>query len=370
MKILHFTLGKVSTERANGVNQVVAGLAKYSARAGARVRVIGKTRSVASGGEMLARDGFEAELFPAWRRPLRAHLEEAIQWADIVHLHGGYSPWNILVGRMCDVLHTPYVVTLHNALSPDLAAMRGRLRKAVFHWLAQRRHLQRAAALHVLTEEESTEALRRVQSPTIFCIPNGIDPDDYPTREPRRGAGSSSSDLTIGYLGRLSPEKNLEALCAAVGALAATRDLRLKLAGPMTEYGWRLRSQAPEGRVELIGPVYGAAKTAFMESVDLLVIPSLSEGFSVAAVEALATRTPLLITRTSKMGHFFDRNAFFMCEPTDFGIQCGLQRALAARNTWDAVTRNGRRLVEECLNWRVIAQQMLERYETIVRQAK
>jgi glycosyltransferase involved in cell wall biosynthesis len=365
MKILHFVLGKASKERANGVNQVVAGLAKYSIRAGAQVRVVGKTHSVPAVGETIARDGFHAEVFPGWGGPLRDRLGEAIGWADVVHLHSGYSPWNILVGRMCEARRTPYVVTLHNVLSPELTAARGRWRKALFHSLVQRRHLERAAALHVLTEEEATDALRSVNPARIFCIPNGIDPDDFPaTTQTPRGAGQ----LTIGHLGRLSPEKNLEALCTAVAALRDHTDVRLRLAGPFSDYGEQLRSRFGDGWIELVGPVYGESKIAFMNSIDLLVIPSLSEGFPVVAAEALALRTPLLVTRTSKLSHYFDRGAFFMCEPTSFGIERGLRRALAARASWNTVTDNGRRLVDECLNWRAIASRLLQSYEIVATQ--
>ena len=42
-RVLHFILGKANKDRANGVNQVIAGLAKYTARSGGDVRVIGKT---------------------------------------------------------------------------------------------------------------------------------------------------------------------------------------------------------------------------------------------------------------------------------------------------------------------------------------
>jgi glycosyltransferase involved in cell wall biosynthesis len=102
-----------------------------------------------------------------------------------------------------------------------------------------------------------------------------------------------------------------------------------------------------------------------MKSTDLLVIPSVSEGFSIAAIESLASGTPLLVTRTAKMAHYFDRQAFLMCEPTAFGIERGLRRALATRPQWDSMVKNGLRLVDERLNWGVVASEMLNSYETI-----
>jgi glycosyltransferase involved in cell wall biosynthesis len=364
MKVLHFILGKAAKERANGVNQVVAGLSKYSARLGADVRVIGKTHSVLANGERIPRDGFAAEVYPQWGVPLRNALTEGIRWADVVHLHGGFSPWNILVGRMCDQHGRPYLVTLHNVLSPELGRARGRIKKAIFHSLLQRRHLERAAALHVLTDEEATDVFSAVRPRSIFCVPNGVDLDDYTdAAELTR----SRSTLNMGYLGRLSPEKNLDALCHAFARVNADGQGRLRLAGPSSNYGASLKERYGARGIELTGPVYGAEKDAFIRSVDLLVLPSLSEGFPVVAVEALALRTPLLVTRTSKLSHFFDRQAFFMCEPTDFGLERGLRKAIAERDEWVRMAKNGRRLVDEQLNWASVAAKVLKAYDEIAK---
>jgi glycosyltransferase involved in cell wall biosynthesis len=365
MNVLHFILGKASKERANGVNQVVAGLAKYTSRNGVNVRVIGKTHSVAADGEVLPRDGFSAEVFPAWAQPLRAALSEAIYWADVVHLHGGYSPWNILVGRMCQRIGRPYIVTLHNVLSPELARAHGRVKKFFFHTLLQRRHLEAAAALHVLTEEEGSDVFARVKPASVYCIPNGVDLEDYPSTA-LHSVKPSDSYLRIGYLGRLSEEKNLDALCAAVAKVRNTHDIRLKLAGPESSYGRSLQSRYGADSVELVGPVFGDEKTAFMRSLDILAIPSLSEGFSVAAAEALALKTPLLITRTSKLSHFYDQSPFFMCEATRFGIERGILRAISNRREWAQRTQNGRRLVETELNWNSIASEMIRVYANVL----
>ena len=46
MKILHFILGKANPDRANGVNQVIYGLAKYQRLAGHEVFVIGISQTM------------------------------------------------------------------------------------------------------------------------------------------------------------------------------------------------------------------------------------------------------------------------------------------------------------------------------------
>lgn len=364
MKILHFILGKANKERANGVNQVVAGLAKYSARAGAEVRVIGKAHRVDSEGEIIQRDGFSVRAFSRWARPLREALLKDVEWSDVVHLHGVYSPWNLMVARLCRRRSRPYVVTLHDGLAPERAEARGRFRKWGFRLLLDRSYLERAAGIHVLTPEEATDLFAVANPSNVFCVPNGIDLDDYPSQLPTVGA--RMEPFVMGYLGRISPEKNLEALCMAFLTLnEEAGGMRLRIAGPESEFSRRLQARFSSDFIEWVGPKFGADKTAFIRSLDLFVHPSLCEVFSIAAMEVLALGTPLLITRTSKTSYFYDARAFFMCEPTPYGLEHGLREAMMKRGEWADRAAHGRALIERRLNWSVAARDMLADYVRI-----
>lgn len=368
MRVLHFILGKANKDRANGVNQVIAGLAKYSARRGAEVRVLGMAQQVKTQGEVIQRDGFAVTAFSRPCSAFFGELRATVDWADVTHLHGVFSPWNLRVARVCRELRRPYVVTLHDGLARERLRARGFLRKTLFHWLAQRRHLERAGAIHVLTEEEATEAQSWFRPHRLCCIPNGVDLDDYPSdspapRTPNRG-------LVVGYIGRLSPEKNVEALCRAVAALQATEAVRVVLAGPASHYLRRLLNQFGAHGTSWVGPKYGPEKTEFLRSLDLFVQPSLCDVFSIAAMEVLAVGVPLLITRTAKASYFFDRGAFFMCEPTPYGIERGLRIAATRRAEWPAFSARGRKLVEEELNWSAAAKALLGAYEAVLHEGQ
>lgn len=364
MKVFHFILGKADKNRANGVNQVISGLAKYSRRQGAEVRVIGKAESVIYEGELIVRDGFVVQAFSNWGRPLTNAVQDKIAWADIIHMHGGYAPWNVWVGRMCNRLGTPYILTLHDGLSPRRTAVHGRIKKCLFHTFIQAKHLREAAALHVLTEEEATEVLSFANPKAMFCIPNGIDLEDFPPIA--QMMLRKNSYTTIGYLGRFSKEKNLYSLCEAFASVNTEGHLRLKLAGPDSAYAQKLLQQFGVHGVEWVGPKFGQEKVEFINSLDLFVLPSLSEGFSMAALEVLALGVPLLITRTSKMSYFYDCRAFFMCEPTAFGIERGLRGALAQRSEWPERAKRGRKLIEQRLNWSVLSCELLKQYQKIL----
>lgn len=363
MKVLHFILGKANKERVNGVNQVVAGLAKYCARQRAQVRVIGKTHTVARQGERIVRDGFDVEAYS--RLPdLHRALKEAIGWADLVHLHGAYSPWNLWAAHLCERTRRPFVLTLHDGLAPERAALRGTMRKRVFHTLMQRRHLRAAAAVHVLAEEEATDLFRCARPRHVFCIPNGVDLEDYPPCEPR--PPRPADGLVFGYLGRLSPEKNLDALCDAFAAFNGDGRHRLLLAGPPGKLDQALLRRHGGSGVEIVGPRFGADKLAFLRSVDVFVHPSLCDVFSIAAMEALALGVPLLITRTAKASHFYADRPFLMCEPTAFGLERGMREALVLRTELPRMAARGRALVERRFDWDVAARQLLAQYSQLL----
>jgi glycosyltransferase involved in cell wall biosynthesis len=366
MKVLHFILGTGQKDRASGVNQVIAGLCKYLVKHGVTLRVIGKARSAKADGQLVQRDGFDVEVYSRWNRALLKALDEAVSWADIVHLHGVYSPANLVISTICNRHRTPYIVTPHNGLSPELAANRGRVRKWIFHATLQHAHLRGAIAIHHLTEEEGTDILCATTPLQMFCIPNGVDLDDFPA--PNIAPATTEDRLRVGYLGRLSSEKNIESLGKAVRDLT-TSSFRpqLTLCGPMSDYGRSIREKCGLNDIELIPPVYGSAKRSFFESIDMFVLPSISEGFPIVAAECLASGTPLLVTRTSKLSYFLDHDAFFMCEPTQYGIAKGISAALSRRAEWPAIALRGRKLVDARLNWSVIAHEMLCQYSRVLR---
>lgn len=364
MKVFHFILGKANRDRANGVNQVIAGLSKYSACLGAEVRVIGKAETATYEGEVIERDGFSVEIYSRWSYRLRSALIESIRWADVVHLHGVYSPWNLFVAWLCQKAGTPYVVTLHDGLAAEREGARSRYKKKIFHMLLQKRYLEAAAAVHVITQEEATDLYAMAQPKYVFCVPNGVDLEDYPPYIARHAV--VPNELSIGYLGRLSSEKNLVALCEAFTKINAQGNHRLKIAGPETEFGRDLFKRYAGKGIEWVGAKFGDEKTTFIKSLDLFVHPSLCDVFSIAGMEVMALGTPLLITRTSKACYFYDSGGFFMCEPTEFGLEQGLLTALAARDKWPAMTVKARDLIECQLNWHSAAKDMLAAYERVL----
>lgn len=365
MKVLHFILGKADKKKPNGVNQVIAGLCKYLPRYDIEVSVVGLSNSAEFEGEVVARDGFNVAVFTRIRWVFLRTLFREVTRSSIVHLHGIYNIYNILVSYVCLWLETPYVLTLHDGLSSVRFQNNKKFIKWVFNFTLQKRFILNANAVHVLTEEEASDLINFGFKGKIFLVPNGVDADDFNNFVNVRADSKSGERLRIGYLGRISREKNIDGLVSGFLASDISDICDLLLAGPLdSDYARKFKNV--HSNIFCLGPLYGEAKLEFIRSLDLFVHPAKCDVFSIGAMECLASGTPLLITRTSNASYFYIRNAFFMCEPTGFGIKRGLESAYSERLDWDTKVNNGYKLIREVFNWDRAASALAQHYMEVL----
>ena len=362
--VLHIIKGKANKNRANGVNQVIDGICKYSARSGIRVNVIGMAKTASFEGEEIFKYGYTVRVFTNWMGGFYRALFDEIYKADIIHLHGTYSLLNIFSGWACERVGKPYMVTLHGGLSPARNTWRNSFKKWIFHQFLQKRHLENAAFIQCLTEEETTEAVMKFCPQSIVVIPNGVDLDDFPRTE---RIMKNNSIKSIGYIGRISHEKNLESLCSAFSKINKDHNMQLLLAGPLTDEAKRIERRWSSYNIKIVGPKFGLDKTIFLDSLNVFVHPSKTDVFSIGAMEALACGVPVIITRTSDTSYFLDTGAFIMCEPTAYGIEKALWKALNSQETLAEMASRGRQLIETKLNWNIATSNLIEAYRDVTK---
>jgi glycosyltransferase involved in cell wall biosynthesis len=149
-------------------------------------------------------------------------------------------------------------------------------------------------------------------------------------------------------VGDLRQKKNLRALVQAFVELRRVQEIphRLVLAGVDTGEGPRLAALAGGEPVELTGYVSDARLDALIRGADVLVHPSLYEGFGLVVLEAMARGTPVLAARAGALPQTGGEAAAYF-EP-EAGGPDDLRRELGSL-LGDAARR--RELAERGLKW-------------------
>ena len=203
----------------------------------------------------------------------------------------GYKA-DVLAAWLAD---TPSVATLRGWTAQD-AKVR------LFEWL-DRRTLRRHDSVIVVSNTLREAAIRAGAAPErVFWVPNAIDPDQLPPPRLRedlcREIGADPGQPLVGAVGRLSPEKGHRVL---IDAFARLRNrlpgARLAIAGDGPEEA-SLRRQVEalglSGHVTFMG--LRADGQQIIAALDVMVLPSFSEGMPNVLLEAFAYGTPVVAT--------------------------------------------------------------------------
>lgn len=117
-----------------------------------------------------------------------------------------------------------------------------------------------------------------------------------------RGTATPPEGTYVLAVGDLRAKKNLGSLVRAWLALRAEGlDHRLVLAGGDAGEGARLRALAGDAPLEITGYVDDARLDALMRGAEVLVHPSLYEGFGLVVVEAMARGCPVIAASSTSL---------------------------------------------------------------------
>ena len=230
----------------------------------------------------------------AYVRSLRRVVREVR--ADIVHAHSFGSA--VYAAAALAGSRTQLVITLHGRVD---VTEPGRL-AACKWWL-----LRRAVAVVCVSKSLRllAEATRGARSLRLSTIYNGIDVERFAVGRNttlRAQLNLPDGELLIGAVGNVRTPKAYDVLLRAV---ASVRDqgvnIHLAIAGddapsPLVEMLLSLRDALHlREHVTFVGYVDEVA--AFLNGLDVFVLSSHTEGFSLATVQALAAGLPVIATR-------------------------------------------------------------------------
>lgn len=251
---------------------------------------------------------------------------------DLVHLHGIWMHPSAAAADWARATRLPYVISPHGMLDPWITA-RGRWKKTAARWAYERASWRAATAFHALTNDEAADIARETGHGDQLIIPNAA---------PKASAAvSPERSPCFLYLGRIHPKKNLDALLAAWAlqkrAVAhAGAELRIAGWGEPGHVAALRRAVAAAGpSVRFVGAAHGEDKAHLLASARFLLLPSLSEGLPMAALEAWAAGTPTVMTPACHLPQGFATGAALRCDASAPSIAAALGDALAMEGaTW------------------------------------
>ncbi|MGB9776545.1 MAG: glycosyltransferase [Anaerolineae bacterium] len=166
----------------------------------------------------------------------------------------------------------------------------------------RRFNLQRADGAIAGTEEAARRLREAAFAGPIATIPQlGVDPERfYPSRNEALRQQLGLKTFTIGYVGRIVPEKGLWVLLEALVSLNGDWQCLLVGEGPIREE-WlkRARNKGLDRRVVWVPTVPHTAVPDYLNAMDVLVLPSLTtprwkEQFGHILIEAMACQVPVI----------------------------------------------------------------------------
>ena len=261
-------------------------------------------------GVPVEQEGFRVFYFPKQTEfykvslPLLFWLLRNVVNYDVVHVHAVFSFSTLAAGWACRLRSVPYIVRPLGVLNTWGMENRRSWLKALSFRLLDKPLLDRAAALHYTSGAEAREAARHGLCARAVVIPLGIDLAPFqlpphPERFLERFPPARGRQIVL-FLSRIDPKKGIEVLLEALASLEskAFDPLLVIAGGGDAAYVAKLKARVValglEQDVIWAGFLDGADKLAAFAAVDLFVLPSYSENFGIALLEAMAAGLPCI----------------------------------------------------------------------------
>jgi glycosyltransferase involved in cell wall biosynthesis len=276
--------------------------------------------------------------------------------------------------------HWPVLATLHHPITVDrdldLAHTRGRLRRITLRrWYGflemQMAVARRIPRLVTVSESSQSDIVEQMGVPAerLHVVPVGVDPAVFHplpsvTRVPGRLMTTASADV---------PMKGLVHLLEALAKVRTERDdAHLVVIGrpkPKSKIPALIDRLGLGGTVEFVSGVTTERIVELYAEAEVACVPSLYEGFSLPAVEAMACGVPVVGTTGGAVPEVIgtDNETGLLVPPGDpSALAATMLRALGDEALRARVGAAGRARVLDRFTWRRTAEGTVEHYRALL----
>ena len=225
------------------------------------------------------------------------------------------------------------------------------------------------ARIITISEDERRAYLHRGigNAKKVVTVYNGIDTRKFPGdgKKVRAELGMAHGVPIVGFVGRLEqikgPDRFIEAAKKVHAACPQTHFVMVG-DGPMQKELMRMIHGTPG--FHLVG--YQEDIPDLMAIFDLVMIPSLNDGFNLVAVEAMASSKPIVATAVGGLPEVVGEGGILVKPHDTKGLAQETIRLINTPVRRKEIGEKGRRRAETFFNWDVCLQHTLDIYHQVV----
>lgn len=319
----------------------------------------------------------EGENFKSWTFTFNSEaIREAVRLNglvggfDIVHAHDWLVAY---AGRsLAKIFEIPLVSTIHATEHGRNLGLHNRMQMEI-------NEIEKNLALdserviccsRYMQEEVGTLFGRRHED--ICIIPNGVDPDAFLALPDHPRFPINPDDKVVCFMGRLVPEKGVWQLikcfpkvleqepkaCLYIGGRGPQKSILEKLA----------RDEGIDDRVFFTGFIAKEDRNYVYNQAKVAAFPSLYEPFGIVALEAMATKTPVVVGNVGGLAEIVvDREDGVKVMPgNEEDLAQAILELLTNQEFAHHLQETGYEKVKSVFSWEVIAQNTIEVYREVM----
>ena len=284
---------------------------------------------------------------------------------DIYHAQG---IWQYPTYALVDVARKkgkPYIITPRGMLYPQDIRKSNKFFKKLSLKYRLLDDLNRAACVQVTCKDEMEHCRNLGVTSPIAIIPNPIEIKDYTEKK-------KDNIFRLGYLGRLSPRKNVESLIYAFHELKdLSKDAELLIIGGGDDkYEAFLKAEVKRlnlNNVRFTGFLSGKEKDEAIASLSVLAMPSEFENLGNVILEGLIRRIPCIATKGSPWEELELHRCGWWVDFNQKAITNAVKQAMfTSVDDLSKMGQRGRELMENNYSIEAIAKRMKSLYSSIL----
>lgn len=285
--------------------------------------------------------------WPIWGPTALPRLLQMVKWADLVHIHDCLYCGSALALILARRLKKPVLLSQHIGMVAYSSECLNIMAQIAYQTLG--RAVMNSATRVVFctpSAEEFGGRLLRSQE-TSSSIALGVDtrrfypPDPEERCQARLRLGLPEAGQVVLFVGRLQEKK---------GALVFQEVVNCNPGVHFVMVGDGPLRPAPRDNLTWLSVMPPDQMYQVYQTADALLLPSLSEGFPLAVLEAMASGVPVIVSRHLPFGTLLEqKGAGCTAERTPHAFSAVLERVLGEPGLAASLARRARMLVEK--NW-------------------